>query len=252
MTRSSPSSAFRVSPVRLDRALVERGIARSRNHAARLIADGRVMVDGAGELKASMQVPDDAVITAEVERWVSRAAHKLLGALDDTGLVIRGRVLDAGASTGGFTQVCLERGADVVYAVDVGHDQLVDALRADQRVRVAEGLNLRDLTLADVDGEPVDLIVGDVSFISLTLILPQLISVLARDGDALLLVKPQFEVGRQRLGSGGVVRDPSLRRSAVDGVVALASELGLREVWRGESRLPGSAGNVEFFVRLTR
>ncbi|NHB85844.1 TlyA family RNA methyltransferase [Tessaracoccus sp. HDW20] len=238
--------------MRLDLALVDRGIARSRNHAAGLIGEGRVAVDGVRVTKPSQQVGDDAVLTADVDRWVSRAAHKLLGALDDTGLLVAGRVLDAGASTGGFTQVCLERGAEVVYAVDVGHGQLVDELRNDPRVRVSEGLNLRDLSLDDLDALPVDLIVGDVSFISLTLILPQLLGVLAAGGEALLLVKPQFEVGRERLGSGGVVRDPVLRRAAVDGVVAAAEGLGWREAWRGESRLPGSAGNVEFFVRLTR
>ncbi len=238
--------------MRLDVALVDRGIARSRTHAAALISAGRVLVDGAPAAKASQQVEDHTVLTAEVERWVSRAAHKLIGALDATGLEVRGRVLDAGASTGGFTQVCLERGADLVYAVDVGHGQLVDQLRDDPRVRVAEGLNLRDLTLDDVDGRPVDLIVGDVSFISLTLILPQLLGVLAPDGEALLLVKPQFEVGRERLGHGGVVRDPAQRDAAVDAVSALARELGRRERWRGRSLLPGAAGNQEFFILLSR
>lgn len=237
--------------MRLDVALVERGIARSRNHAAQLIAQGQVSVNDQRALKAAQAVTEDDLVSAEVERWVSRAAHKLLGALEDTGLRVHGRVLDAGASTGGFTQVCLERGAERVYAVDVGHDQLVETLREDPRVSVHEGLNLRDLTLADLDATPVDLVVGDVSFISLKLLLPRLLSVLAEDGEALLLVKPQFEVGRQRLGAGGVVRDDALRRQAVDGVVEAAAEQGWIERWRGTSRLPGSAGNVEYFVRLT-
>lgn len=238
--------------MRLDLALVRRGIARSRGHAAALIGEGKVLIDGVPATKASQPVTDDQELSADVDPWVSRAAHKLLGALDATGIDVHGRVLDAGASTGGFTQVCLERGADLVYAVDVGHDQLAPEVRGDPRVRVAEGLNLRDLTLDDVDGRPVDLIVGDVSFISLTLLLEPLLGVLADDGEALLLVKPQFEVGKGRLGAGGVVRDPRLRRRAVDAVVAKAADLGWVERWRGESPLPGSAGNVEFFVRLTR
>ncbi|GAA4888879.1 TlyA family rRNA (cytidine-2'-O)-methyltransferase [Tessaracoccus lubricantis] len=238
--------------MRLDVALVERGLARSRTHAATLIAEGRVAVNGATTTKASARIGTDDELTARAELWVSRAAHKLLGALAGSGVDIRGRVLDAGASTGGFTQVCLERGADVVYAVDVGHDQLAPELRADPRVRVREGLNLRDLTLDDLDGLPVDRVVGDVSFISLRLLLPALWSVLRDDGEALLLVKPQFEVGRERLGSGGVVRDERLRAEAVDAVVADAEALGWRQRWRGVSELPGATGNVEYFVHLTR
>lgn len=236
--------------MRLDVALVERGLARSRTHAARLIREGHVTVAGEPVTRAAHQVDDEAMIDATAERWVSRAAYKLLGALSDSGVLVPGRVLDAGASTGGFTQVCLDRGADRVYAVDVGHDQLVKQLRDDPRVSVHEGLNLRDLTLDHLDGQPVDLVVGDVSFISLTLLLPRLLGALSPTGEALLLVKPQFEVGRERLGRGGVVRDPKLRQAAVDRVVESAAGLGWRQTWRGQSRLPGSAGNVEFFVRL--
>ena len=236
--------------MRLDIALVERGLARSRTQAAALIRAGHVTVDGRTITKPSWPVTDGQTIAAEAEKWVSRAAHKLIGALDDSGVPVPRRVLDAGASTGGFTQVCLERGAEAVYAIDVGHGQLADVIREDPRVHVHEGLNLRDLTLEDLDGQPVDLIVGDVSFISLTILLPRLLGVLNSDGEALLLVKPQFEVGRERLGRGGIVHDPRLRRKAVDGVVAAAAELGWRERWRGESRLPGTSGNVEFFVRL--
>ncbi|WP_233557945.1 TlyA family RNA methyltransferase [Tessaracoccus antarcticus] len=237
--------------MRLDLALVSRGLARSRNHAATLIRTGRVSVDGAAVTRASRLVTDQSVIHADADRWVSRAALKLLGALEESGTPVGARVLDAGASTGGFTQVCLERGAERVYAIDVGHDQLVPELRSDPRVVVREGLNLRNLVLDDVDGEPVDLVVGDVSFISLTLVLEPLLSVLAPGGSALLLVKPQFEVGRHLLGGGGVVRDPALRQAAVDAVVDAAMTLGWACDWWAESILPGTSGNVEFFVRLT-
>lgn len=236
--------------MRLDVALHERGLARSRTHAARLITEGRVQVDAETVTRASHQVTPANTLTAAAQPWVSRAAFKLLGALEASGLAVRERVLDAGASTGGFTQVCLERGATTVFAVDVGHGQLADQLRADPRVRVSEGLNLRDLTVEHLDGRPVDTIVGDVSFISLRLLLPALLPVLDVTGDALLLVKPQFEVGRERLGSGGVVRDPGLHRQAVDDVAEQAHELGWSEHWRGESTVPGTAGNREFFLWL--
>lgn len=238
--------------MRLDVALVERALARSRNHAATLIAEGRVSVNGDVAAKAAQRVDAGDRISAEAERWVSRAAHKLLGALDDSAVVVSGRVLDAGASTGGFTQVCLERGASVVYSVDVGHGQLSPSLADDPRIRLREGLNLRDLTLTDLDSDPVDLIVGDVSFISLRLVLQPMLAVLRPSGAALLLVKPQFEVGRERLGAGGVVRDEALRTAAVDEVVAVAEGLDWHERWRGVSALPGAAGNVEYFVHLTR
>ena len=238
--------------MRLDLALVDRGLARSRTHASLLIADGRATVNGRVVRKPSTPVDPADVLTADAEPWVSRAAHKLIGALDGAGISVRGRVLDAGASTGGFTQVCLERGAELVYAVDVGHGQLSPTLRSDPRVRVHEGLNLRSLTLDHLDGVPVGLVVGDVSFISLRLLLPQLLSVLAPDGEALLLVKPQFEVGRELLGSGGLVRDDDARRRCVDEVVLAASELGWSERWRARSALPGASGNVEYFVHLTR
>lgn len=236
--------------MRLDRALVARGLAQSRTRAARLIAEGRVWVARVVASKPAMNVEADTEIFAESETWVSRAAHKLLGAIEDSGTLLEGRVLDAGASTGGFTQVALKQGAELVYAVDVGHQQLAGMIRSDPRVRVREGLNLRDLTLADLDGKPVDVVVGDVSFISLKLLLPRLLSVLRPEGTALLLVKPQFEVGRQRLGAGGVVRDPRLREEAVSAVVDAAEALGWACDWRGPSRLPGAGGNHEFFIRL--
>ncbi len=235
---------------RLDAALVERGLARSRTAAQAAIAAGGVTVNGVVAAKPSHPVAETDLLRARVDPWVSRAAHKLLGGLADSGTVVPARVLDAGASTGGFTQVCLAGGARRVYAVDVGHDQLADELRADPRVVVWERTNLRDLTLDHVEGEPVGLIVGDVSFISLRLLLPALFGVLAPDGCALLLVKPQFEVGRSGLDGHGVVRDPARRQEAVRQVCRAAAELGRPAVWTGPSRLPGENGNQEYLVKL--
>ena len=233
---------------RLDVALVAAGLAATRHRAQLAIAGGRVRVNGVEAAKPSQPVnPKDELAVVD-DPWVSRAAHKLLGALDDAQLAVPARCLDAGASTGGFTQVLLSRGAQRVYAVDVGHGQLAPAVAEDARVTAREGVNVKDLTLADLDGEPVDLVVADLSFISLTLVLPALLPLV--DGDALLLVKPQFEVGKGNLGSSGVVRDERLRTQAVDGVAAAAGDLGWREVWRGPSRLPGAHGNIEYFLHL--
>ena len=238
--------------MRLDQALVSRGLARSRQHASELIRSGLVTVDGVAAAKPSLSVGDTAQLEAPTDAYVGRAAHKLLGALSDSGTEVAGRALDAGASTGGFTQVLLEAGAERVYAVDVGHDQLAAPLRADPRVVVHEGTNLRDLTLAHVENEPVDVVVADVSFISLRLLIEPMLGVLRPEGVALLMVKPQFEVGRERLGAGGVVRDEKDRIAAVDEVAKAAQALGWSEDWRGISRLPGPAGNVEYFLRLRR
>ena len=240
-----------MSGLRLDRALVERGLARSRAQAQELIRAGRVRVGGVSARRPSDLVSEADPIEASTDPYVSRAAHKLLGALDDLGLVVTGRALDAGSSTGGFTQVLLERGATSVHAVDVGTDQLVAAVRDDPRVRVHERTNLRDLTLAHVDGEAVDLVVADVSFISLRLLLAPFAAVTRADGAWLLMVKPQFEVGRTALGRDGVVRDPALHRRAVADVVADAAALGWHARAVVASRRPGPAGNVEFFVHLT-
>lgn len=240
--------------MRLDAALVRRGLARSRGHAAELIRAGRVSVAGEVVRRPAAPLPEGAEPVLEPgggDHYVSRAADKLLGALADTGITVPARVLDAGSSTGGFTQVLLEHGAERVYAVDVGTEQLHPDLRADPRVSVHEQTNLRDLTLADVDGEPVDLIVADVSFISLKLLLAPLFSVLAPAGEALLMVKPQFEVGRDRLGKGGVVRDEALRERAVAEVEAELAAYHRRSLGRFRSRLPGPAGNVEYFVRVS-
>lgn len=237
--------------MRLDQALVRRGLARSRGQASEVVRAGGVRVNGRRTNKPAATVADsDRIEVAGTDHYVSRAAHKLLGALIDSGLGIAGRVLDAGASTGGFTQVALERGAETVYAVDVGHGQLAASVRDDSRVVVREGLNLRALSLDDLDGQPVDLIVGDVSFISLKLLLDPLLAVLKPDGAALLLVKPQFEVGRGGLDARGVVRDDRIRQRCVDEVAAQAQRLGWAETWRGVSRTVGASGNVEWFLLL--
>lgn len=235
---------------RLDRVIVERGLATSRTAAQRLIADGAVLVDGRRAERPSLQVGPTAVIEVPEHQWVSRAATKLVGALEDLPVRVGARVLDAGASTGGFTQVLLNNGAECVYAVDVGHDQLHDKVRTDPRVVVREGFHLRDLTLADLDNEPVSLVVADVSFISLRHLVGPLLSVLEPTGQALLMVKPQFEVGRGELGAHGVVRDPDQRRRAVERIVEQCQGLGWDQVASAESRLVGRAGNIETFVLL--
>jgi 23S rRNA (cytidine1920-2'-O)/16S rRNA (cytidine1409-2'-O)-methyltransferase len=239
-----------VTTPRLDRLVVERGLARSRSQAHALILAGGVRVDGTVIRKPAAVVTPDAVLAAETDPYVSRAAHKLLGALDDLDLQVAGRALDAGSSTGGFTQVLLERGCAPVYAVDVGTDQLAEPLRQDPRVVVQEKTNLRDLGLQHVGGTPVELTVADVSFISLTLLVGPLAAVTTRSGRMLLMVKPQFEVGRERLGRGGVVRSAQLHREAVAGVVSAAEPLGWHLHAVRPSRLPGPAGNREFFVLL--
>lgn len=245
---------------RLDGELVRRGLARSRGHAAELIVTGRVIVDGRLARKAAQQV----VVTTSVEvvpgpgpDYVGRGAHKLAGVLDELesieppGVLVDGlRCLDAGASTGGFTQVLLERGARQVLAVDVGHNQLAPALRDDPRVLDLSGTTVRGLTASAVGG-PVDLVVGDLSFISLRMVLPDLRQLVRSTGQLVLLVKPQFEVGRERLGSGGVVRDPELRREAVHRVCVTAVAEGLQLRGVRASRWPGPSGNVEYFVWLT-
>ena len=240
---------------RLDQELVSRGLARSRTHAAKLIAAGRVSLDGLTVSRAAKQVGEEqrlAVQESTDEEYVSRAGHKLAGALDvfnDIGVAGR-RCLDAGASTGGFTEVLLRRGAAEVLAVDVGHGQLVETIRNDPRVVVHEGMNVRHLTPAMIGGD-VDLVVADLSFISLRLVVGALAAVTRPSGDLVLMVKPQFEVGRDNLGRTGVVGSAELRRSAVSGVVRSAAEAGLRLAGLARSPLPGQDGNVEFFLRLS-
>lgn len=241
---------------RLDAELVRRGLARSREHASQLIADGRVTVRGTVAAKAATGVENDApiVLRDDVEdpNWASRGAHKLIGALDAFGIAVEGkRCLDAGASTGGFTDVLLRRGATQVVAADVGRGLLVWRLQTDDRVLVRDKTNVRALTTEDTDG-PVDLVVADLSFISLGLVLPALMACTNPDADLLPMVKPQFEVGKERLGTGGVVRSPELRAEAVLGVIETAGRKGLRAHGVVASPLPGPSGNVEYFVWLRR
>jgi 23S rRNA (cytidine1920-2'-O)/16S rRNA (cytidine1409-2'-O)-methyltransferase len=244
--------------IRLDTELVRRGLARSREHAAELVAAGRVQLRGArAEKPAAMVDPADAVRVIDVEgdEYVSRGGHKLAGALDafaPLGLdVAERRCLDAGASTGGFTDVLLRRGAAAVIAVDVGYGQLAWPLRTDARVKVLDRTNVRTLTPGAIEG-PVDVTVADLSFISLRLVLPALAACTTADGDLVPMVKPQFEVGRDRVGSGGVVRDPELRAAAVLDVAASAGEVGFGVAGVAVSPLPGPSGNVEFFLWLRR
>ena len=239
--------------MRLDRAVHARGLARSRSHAQQLIAAGVVLVDGRVETKPSRDITADAVVTLanQADAYVSRAAHKLAGALAGfvpRGLEVTGRdALDAGASTGGFTQVLLERGAAHVTAIDVGHGQLAAEIREDPRVTAIEGVNVRDLS-ADSPGAGAQLVVGDLSFISLTLAIPPLVAVAAPDADFVLLIKPQFELSRAALDKHGVVTSPQHRIDAVRRVCDALLAAGLEIVALEPSVLPGPSGNVEFFV----
>ncbi len=241
---------------RLDAELVRRSLARSRETAQELIAAGRVKVKGATATKPATQVQEsDAIVVSEddpSDHYVSRGAHKLIGALAAFDAVeVAGRdCLDAGASTGGFTQVLLERGAARVAAVDVGYGQLAWSVRTDPRVAVIEHTNVRSLTVEQVPFRPA-LVVADLSFIPLELVLPALASVAETDADFLLMVKPQFEVGREAVGDG-VVTDPALRVSAVAGVADAALALGLSVLGVAASPLPGPRGNVEYFLWLSR
>lgn len=245
--------------LRLDAELVRRGLARSREHASELIAQRRVSVSGAVATKPATGVTTDVaiVVAADPERpeYVSRGGHKLAGALaafEPEGFVVEGRrCLDAGASTGGFTDVLLRHGAAEVVAVDVGYGQLAWKLQSDERVLVRDRVNVRELTTETTAG-PVDVVVGDLSFISLELVLDALLGVTAPDGDLALMVKPQFEVGKERVGKGGVVRDPALRAEAVAGVAAAAASRGWGAHMVATSPLPGPSGNVEFFLWLRR
>ncbi|GAA3642985.1 hemolysin [Streptomyces iranensis] len=262
---------------RLDAELVRRKLARSREHASQLIAAGRVTVGGAVATKPATQVETSAaVVVIEDDSdpdYVSRGGHKLAGALyafseeyrkgagagqdsgvrpamgAGAGLKVAGRrALDAGASTGGFTDVLLRAGAAQVLAVDVGYGQLAWSLQSDERVSVYDRTNVRELTLERIGGKPVDLVVGDLSFIPLGLVLPALVRCAAPDADLVLMVKPQFEVGKERLGSGGVVRSAELRAEAVRTVAGRAADLGLGVLGVTASPLPGPSGNVEYFL----
>ncbi len=238
--------------MRLDKALVERGLCRSRGEAQAKIDAGEVTVAGVIAVKPSLDVAEGALLAVldAGPRWVSRGALKLDAALTSFALDVKGRrALDVGASTGGFTEVLLARGAASVHAVDVGHGQMVPALASDPRVVSREGVNARTLTPADFP-HPFGIIAADVSFISLTLILPALGPLLAEGGDLMCLVKPQFEVGPAHLGKNGIVRDPKARAAALLRVADVAQALGLSEMGRRDSPIAGGEGNVEFLLWL--
>jgi 23S rRNA (cytidine1920-2'-O)/16S rRNA (cytidine1409-2'-O)-methyltransferase len=242
---------------RLDAALVERGLARSRTAAARLIADGLVTVDGRPVVKPATRVSDEnALEVAGADSYVSRAAHKLIAALDGFGVPAAGRLaLDAGASTGGFTQVLLERGARKVLAVDVGHGQLVRELAIDPRVQSYEGVNVRDLDAAALSkltgaDERPGLVVADLSFISLRHVLAALRDTAEESADFVVLIKPQFEVGRQGVREG-IVTDPGLRADAVAGALWSAWDVGLGTAGLMPSPIAGTAGNREYLAHLS-
>lgn len=240
--------------LRLDVALLAAGLARSRTHARRIIEEGRARLAGRIVSKASTPVPPGAELAVidvpDGVEFASRAAHKLIGALDGLGIDPTGRrCLDAGASTGGFTDVLLRRGAACVLAVDIGHDQLAEHVRSDPRVIVRDGTSVRDLT-AELLGGSVDLVVADLSFISLRTVIAALGGVVRPDGELLLMVKPQFEVGRTALPKSGVVSDPAARVSAVQGVAESAALAVLALCAVGPSALPGQDGNREYFLHL--
>lgn len=235
---------------RLDAELVRRGLVASRSRASEVIRAGRVLVAGAHASSPARQVAAADAITVRAPRpqFVSRGGEKLAGALDRFGVDVSGRrALDAGASTGGFTDCLLQAGAARVYAVDVGRGQLAWSLRSDARVELLERTNVRTLELEHV-GEPVDVVAADLSFISLLTVAPALVRCARLDADFLLLVKPQFEVGRGQVGKGGVVRDPTAHRRVVRDVASGLATAGLLPVGVVASPRRGADGNVEFFL----
>jgi len=239
---------------RVDRELVRRGLVASREEAQRVIELRRVQVDGAPVRKASTLVlPDQRlVVGGPPPRFVSRGGEKLQGAIERFALDLTGAVvLDAGISTGGFTDCVLQAGAARVVGVDVGYGQLAERLRRDGRVVLRERTNVRTLTLEDLGGH-VDVLVADLSFISLTTVLPVLLPLVRPEGYAVVLVKPQFEVGRERVGRGGIVRDPEARSDALLRVATVAADAG----WPVQDLMPspirGTEGNVEFLALLSR
>ena len=237
--------------VRLDQLLVQRALAPSRERAQALILAGAVRVDGGRADRAAAPVAEDAELAVDTgPKYVSRGGDKLAGALDAFGLDVTGKVaIDVGSSTGGFTDVLLKRGATRVHAVDVGKGQLDWGLRQDARVVVHEGVNAREGVPVE---EPVDLVVADVSFISLRLALPPSLAQLRDGGDVVALVKPQFEAGREAVGKGGVVRDVEARAAAVIAVANDLASRGFGIVGVAPSAIPGREGNREIFVHARK
>lgn len=249
----------KLSNLRIDLLLVEKGLARSRGHAADLVRAKRVLVAGKEVTKPSSSVSVDADIAIiAADEYVSRAGLKLKGALDAFGQieVVGKTCLDVGASTGGFTDVLLRHGAKRVIAVDVGHDQFSAELSANPRVQSFEGINARELTLEqlrELTGDPeleIELVVADLSFISLTLVLPALAKIV-KAGDFVLLIKPQFEVGKQSLSASGVVSDHRLRAFAIKQVVDCCHDLGLSVLGLERSELAGTHGNIEYLIWIS-
>jgi 23S rRNA (cytidine1920-2'-O)/16S rRNA (cytidine1409-2'-O)-methyltransferase len=238
---------------RLDKLLVDRGLAETREKAQALIIAGSVLVNNQPATKPGMGVADDAELRVKeaLHPYVSRGGIKLEGAVRAFGIEVRGKVcLDVGSSTGGFTHFLLMNGAERVYALDVDSRQLDWKVRNDPKVRPIE-LNARFLEFGDI-GEPVDLVTIDVSFISLTLVLPKIPAIMKQGADCIALVKPQFEVGRESVGKGGIVRDPALHQAAIDKVASAAQSTGLEFVAFQESPITGREGNREFFVFLKK
>lgn len=237
---------------RLDTLLVELGLAETRSRAQGIIMAGLVLVDGKPGAKAGTLVPEDAeiVIKGKDIPYVSRGGLKLEAALDRFGVDPAGLIcLDIGAGTGGFTDCLLKRGARRVWAVDVGRGQIDHRLRTDERVVLLEGVNARKMDAAMIK-DPIGLMVADVSFISLRLAVPPVLPALKEGASLLLLVKPQFEAGPEKVGKGGVVRDEAARRAAVEDVAAFFASLGLEYLGSFESPVPGRKGNIEYFVHL--
>jgi 23S rRNA (cytidine1920-2'-O)/16S rRNA (cytidine1409-2'-O)-methyltransferase len=241
---------------RLDVELVTRGLARSRGQARELVEAGSVLLDGSSATKVSTPVSaaQDLELRSGVEGWVSRAAYKLAAALESFGpdglSAHDKRCFDVGACTGGFTQVLLRAGAREVVALDVGHGQLADEIASDPRVVERSGINIRDARVDELGG-PAQLLVADLSFISLRLVLPTLRDLVEDTGDLVLLVKPQFEVGRERLGKGGIVRAATNRAMAIEGVVGAARAVGLNGKALRSSPIRGATGNAEYLLWLT-
>ncbi len=239
---------------RLDSEMARRGLAESREHAQRLIMAGRVRVNSQPAAKPDLKIDPGAEITVVPggPEYASRGAYKLIAALDQFAIDVNGRhALDVGASTGGFTDVLLKRGAAMVIALDVGYGQIADRLRHDRRVIVMDRSNIRYVTPADLPYAP-DLLVVDTSFISLRLVLPAVIQLCAPTADIVTLVKPQFEVGKGKVGKGGVVRDAALRERTLAEIVGWARELGLQVYGTIESPIRGPAGNIEYLLAMRK
>ncbi len=239
---------------RLDLEMTRRGLAESREGAQRLIMAGNVRVNSRPAAKADLKVDADTAIevVGASSEYASRGGYKLAAAIDHFHVEVAGRrVLDVGASTGGFTDVLLQRAAASVIALDVGYGQIVEKLRRDPRVIMMDRTNIRNVVAADLPYPP-DLIVIDTSFISLRLVLPAVIAIAAPSAEIIALIKPQFEVGKGKVGKGGVVRDAALRAEAVEGILAFARGLGLEVVGSIESPIHGAAGNIEYLALMRK